>query len=432
MNISVIRAKFSDLWQKSLVKDAFWAFIAKLCKIFAQTFYFIVIARVLGATDYGSFIGVTSLASIVYPFIAFGSEHLLVKYVAVNQSLFRTYWGNSLLVLIINSFLITAILVVFAPLFFNVNQISQQTIILILLADLLCLGLLDLGFKALISVNLVKKTALLGIFSAYLKLLAALCLAVFVKNPTATNWSWLYFISGLITGIVAVLLVNHLVATPKPILSKIKSEIGQGIYFSIGFSANNINNSLDKTMLASMSTLEATGIYGSAYRFITMGHIPVLALFEVAYTRFFRHGAAGINSSLNFAKQLLPYMAGYAVISILGYELCAPLIPKILGQEYQDAIAALRWLSPLPALFAFQLLGADTLTGAGFQKIRSWVQVVSAILNIGLNWWLIPIYSWKGAAWATLAADSLRVATLWLMVWFLSRKANQGTVSSKQ
>ncbi len=430
MKISAIRAKFSGVLKSNLVQDVFWVFLARLCKLLAQTFYFIVIARVLGAKDYGSFIGVTSLASIVFPFIALGSEHLLVKYVATNQSLFRTYWGNSLLILIINSSFITGVLLLFASLFFPVNHISLQTILLILLADLLCLSLLDLSTKALISVNLTKKTALLGLFSAYTKLLAALCLAVFFDNPTVMDWSWLYLLSGLITAIVSVLLVNYLVGKPKPVLSKIRSEIEQGIYFSIGMSANNINTSLDKTMLASMSTLEATGIYGSAYRFIDMGHIPILSVFTVAYTRFFKHGASGINSSLNFAKRLLPYMGGYAVLSILGYQLCAPLIPKILGQEYQDAIAALRWLSPLPAIFAFQVLGADTLTGAGFQKIRSLVQVVAAILNIVLNLWLIPIYSWKGAAWATLSSDSLRLISLWLIIWFLSRKAS--SISKQQ
>ena len=430
MKISAIRAKFSGVLKNHVVQDIFWVFFARLCKLLAQTFYFIVIARVLGAKDYGSFIGVTSLASIVFPFIALGSEHLLVKYVATNQSLFRTYWGNSLLILIINSSFLTGVLLLFASLFFPVNHISLQTILLILLADLLCLSLLDLSTKALISVNLTKKTALLGVFSAYTKLLAALCLAVFFDNPTVMDWSWLYLLSGLITAIVSVLLVNYLVGKPKPVLSKIRSEIEQGIYFSIGMSANNINTNLDKTMLASMSTLEATGIYGSAYRFIHIGHIPILSVFTVAYTRFFKHGASGINSSLNFAKRLLPYMAGYAVLSILGYQLCAPLIPKILGQEYQDAIAALRWLSPLPAIFAFQVLGADTLTGAGFQKIRSLVQVVAAILNIVLNLWLIPIYSWKGAAWATLSSDSLRLISLWVIIWFLSRKAS--SISKQQ
>ena len=424
MNISAIRAKFSGVLNNNAARDIFWVFLARLCKLLAQTVYFIVIARVLGAKDYGSFIGVTSLASIVFPFIALGSEHLLVKYVSINQSLFKTYWGNSLLILIINSSLITGVLLLFAPLFFPVNHISLPTILLILLADLLCLSLLDLSAKALISVNLTKKTALLGVFSAYTKLLAAVCLAVFFHNPSVMDWSWLYLLSGLITAIVSVVLVNYLVGKPKPVLSKIRSEIEQGIYFSIGMSANNINTSLDKTMLASMSTLEATGIYGSAYRFIGMGQIPILSVFTVAYTRFFKHGASGINGSLNFAKRLVPYMAGYAVISILGYQLCAPLIPKILGQEYQNAIAALRWLSPLPAIFAFQLLAADTLTGAGFQQIRSLVQVAAAILNIVLNLWLIPIYSWKGAAWATLSSDSLRLITLWVIIWFLSRKAN--------
>jgi O-antigen/teichoic acid export membrane protein len=47
----------------------------------------------------------------------------------------------------------------------------------------------------------------------------------------------------------------------------------------------------------------------------------------------------------------------------------------------------------------------SALTGAGYQRYRTWAQLFAALLNFGLNLKLIPEYSWLGAAWASLLTD---------------------------
>lgn len=422
MKLAALKEKLIKFVRKGLFQEAAWLLIAKLFNVFVQAAYFIIVARVLGPENYGSFIGVTALGSIVFPFVAFGTENVLMQKVAVKPSSFPIYWGNSLFILLVNGVLLSLICLAISPLFFA-DKISLVTIALIILADLICLGALDFSTKALMSVYLAQKTSQLIIFSTCGKLLAALALAAFYENPSIETWAILYAISHVIIGVLAILIVNRLVGSPKPQFSSLIATIKEGFFFSIGTSAHNINANLDKTMLASMAGLQATGIYGSAYRFIDVGNVPIISLFGATYTRFFKYGESGIGSTLKFARKLLPFLAIYSVVCFVGYHVFAPLIPYILGAEYQDAIAALLWLSPLPAIFAFQLLAADTLTGAGYQRSRSIIQTGAAVLNLGLNIWLIPRYSWKGAAWATIISDSLRMICLWIVVFWLSGKA---------
>ena len=94
----------------------------------------------------------------------------------------------------------------------------------------------------------------------------------------------------------------------------------------------------------------------------------------------------------------------------------AGMIPRILGQEYMESAAALRGLALLPALKAFHYLAADTLTGAGYQRSRSRIQLGVAALNVGLCLWLIPAYSWRGAVAASLACDGSLALVLWSKV----------------
>ena len=424
MNLAQIRLKATNLFQSSLARDTLWMVLSKLFNVVMQAGYFIVVARLLGKENYGSFIVITASAAIVFPFLAFGSEHVLVKNVATNRASFRTYWGNTLVLLTSNGFALTIILLLLSPIIFPGN-IAWGTILLILLADLICLGLLDISYKALIACDLVKKTAQLGIFSTCGKFLAALSLYVFIPRPSIATWVYLYLTTSLITAMIAIILVNKMLGTPRPVWSDLKSNIGQGLYFSISASANNINAGLDKSMLGKLSNVAAAGIYGSAYRFIDVGNVFLAALSGATYTRFFQHGTVGIKGSLGFARRLFPMITLYAIASIIGYWIFAPFIPAILGEEFREAIGALLWLSPLPAIAAFQYLAADTLTGSGHQKARSIVQAVAAIINIVLNILLIPRFSWQGAAWATLIADSLRLVCLWLIVFLLYRRAHK-------
>ena len=424
MNLVEIRTKATNLFHSNLARDTFWMLSSRLFNVVMQTGYFIIVARILGKENYGSFIVITACASIIFPFVALGSEHVLVKNVSTNKASFSTYWGNALVLLTANGSCLTLALLLISPLIFPKN-IVWATILLILISDLICLSLYDLGSKALMANNMVKKMAQLGILNTCGKLLAALCLAAFFENPGIATWSYLYFTSSVVTSVITVLIVHKMVGLPRPILAELKSNIGQGLYFAISASASNINAGLDKSMLGKLASVGAAGIYGSAYRFIDVGNVPLLALSGATYTRFFQRGASGIKGSLSLAKRLLPLIAFYAIASVIGYSFIAPYIPDILGEEYRDAIDALLLLSPLPAIAAFTYLAADSLTGSGNQKARSIVQVGAAILNICLNILLIPKFSWQGAAWATLISDSLRMVCLWFIVFYLYRQTTK-------
>ena len=94
----------------------------------------------------------------------------------------------------------------------------------------------------------------------------------------------------------------------------------------------------------------------------------------------------------------------------------------MLGKEYLASVEVLQWMAPIHLVSSIQLLAADILTGAGFQSPRSAIQVTAALLNFGLNFWWIPIFSWKGSAGATLISEALKTLALWLVVAYLYRQ----------
>jgi O-antigen/teichoic acid export membrane protein len=182
-------------------------------------------------------------------------------------------------------------------------------------------------------------------------------------------------------------------------------ELREGTYFSISLSAQSVYNDIDKTMLSRLSTLATAGVYGAAYRIVDVSFAPISALLSASYARFFQHGTEGLPATLRLTRKLLPPAAAYAVVAGLTLVLAAPLVPLVLGARYALITPMLVWLAPLPLLRACHYFLADALTGAGYQRTRSAVQIVIAGANVLLNLWLIPAYSWQGAVWSSLGCD---------------------------
>src|SRR4029079_16516278 len=105
---------------------------------------------------------------------------------------------------------------------------------------------------------------------------------------------------------------------------------------------------------------------------------------------------------LRLTRKLLPLAAGYGVAAGVALVAVAPLVPRVIGERYALIAPMIIWLAPMPLLRACHYFLADALTGAGYQRTRSAVQIVVAVANVLLCLWLIPIYAWQGAAGAGL------------------------------
>ena len=123
-------------------------------------------------------------------------------------------------------------------------------------------------------------------------------------------------------------------------------------------------------------------------------------------------------------KRALLYSAALFIVLWLS----APLLPLVLGANYAQTARALRWLALLPILRSGHIFLADSLSGAGFQGLRSAIQAAVAGINIALNIAILPRYGWLGAAWTSLASDGLLLLCLWSAVQHKLRTAVPSTI----
>ena len=412
----------SRLRKSVVARNTVWMFFGQGLRLVIQAAYFIEIARSLGASNYGAFIGVVALVGIAYPFGALGGGNLLVKNVARDKTLFAPYWGRALVVTAASSSVLL-IVVLCVSHFVLPASIPLRLVLLVAGADLVGLNIIGICGQAFQAFERLNWTATINALISASRLTGAVILIGIQPHPSALQWGYIYFCSTSAVAITASLFVRAKLGAPRFTWPHSMAEMREGFYFSSSLSAQTIYNDIDKTMLARLSTLDATGIYGAAYRLIDVSFAPISALLYSTYPNFFRAGAKGIGSSFSYAKPFLLRALTYSSAICVVILLAAGIVPYILGPEYARATEALRWLAPLPVLRGLHYFLSDSLTGAGHQGVRTAIQAGVAAFNVLINLWIIPAYSWRGAAWSSIASDGLLVCGTAAAVFILSRRA---------
>jgi O-antigen/teichoic acid export membrane protein len=408
--------------KNALVRNTMWMFLGQGLRLIIQAFYFVEIARSLGAANYGAFVGVVALVGITYPFGALGSGNLLVKNVARDRGLFPTYWGRALAVTAASSSILLVAVLILSH-FALPAAIPLRLVLLVAGADLFGLNVITVCGQAFQAFEQLNWTAVINVLISATRLIGAVILIRIHRHPSALLWGYVYFCSTTTVAATAFVLVWTKLGPPRFADLLPGAEAREGVYFSVSQSAQTIYNDIDKTMLARMATLDATGIYGAAYRLIDVCFVPVSALLWSTYPSFFRAGAKGLAGSLGYAKPLLVRTLAYSSCVCLLTLIVAGYVPHVIGSEYARTAEALRWLAPLPVLKGLHYLLSDSLTGAGHQGLRTAIQAIVAAFNVLINIWIIPAYSWRGAAWSSIASDALLVCGVGAAVLILSRRS---------
>lgn len=407
------------LLSSRLGQNTSWMMLGSGGRLVFQAAYFVLIARNLGPVQYGSFVAVAAAAAIVSPFVGNGGGSLMIKHVAQGRGRLAEAFGNLLFVTLISGLLLYVLLTPACAALLP-RSIPLAAIVMILASDLLVTPYVNAAAAAFWSVERLGWTAALNALVTLMRLVGIVVL-VELHRPTLLAWSIAYLAASLFCALVGIGCALWFLGAPRLDLRRAGSEIREGFYFASGLAAQTIYNDIDKTMLARMSTLGSVGIYGAAYRLIDVAFVPVTALLGAAYPGFFRQGKQGLQASLQYGQGLLRRALPYPLVAVAALAVFAPIVPMVLGHGYAQAVEAIRWLALLPLLKTLHYFVANSLAGAGFQGLRTLVQIGIAAFNILINLWLIPLHGWRGAAWSSLASDGLLALGLWLAAHYLTR-----------
>jgi O-antigen/teichoic acid export membrane protein len=405
-----------------LAKNASWMFLGQGVSFAVQGCYFVLLARLLGADQYGIFVGAAAAVSLLSQYSTLGSGLVLVRQVSRHTDEFPQYWGNVLVTtLSVGLFVILALAWLGN---WMVGPASAAVIVLVAVGECTCARLAEAGGQAFQAFEQLKLTALLTSVTSVARLLAAAGMVLVLHHATVHQWVIASLCVSGLSAVMAMTLVTVRLGRPRIDLRLLRERALEGVGFSIAASTTSVYNDIDKAMLSRYGMLAADGIYSMAYRVVDMSCTPIRALQSAAFPRFCQTGRDGAAGSIALTRKLLSKTLPFGLLAAAAMFLAAPIIPHIAGRSFANSVPALEWLCLLPVFRSLHLSAGDTLTGAGYQRYRTAAQLCAAGLNFGLNLWLIPAYSWHGAAWASLLTDGGLAAGNWMVLGLLIRREN--------
>lgn len=194
----------------------------------------------------------------------------------------------------------------------------------------------------------------------------------------------------------------------------------------------------DTIMLSYMKGDAVTGLYNAAYKlFITLYSLQAM-LAEVFFPTFSRLFAEDRQAFRVFGRRVARVLFGLTVPLATGAIVLAPAgVDLIYGGEYAGAVTSFRILAlDLVVRSGLTLAGAVLLVSDREQRFMGAIGM-GALLNLVLNFLLIPPHGLDGAAVATVASEALvllamglwalRIEALpWLQAFLLPLLASAG------
>jgi O-antigen/teichoic acid export membrane protein len=225
--------------------------------------------------------------------------------------------------------------------------------------------------------------------------------------------------SRLIMLLGALALLGRVVGSVAPSFDRTAWRELQAAALPLGFFMITLNlyTYIDTVILGVMRTDVETGWYAAAYRVyegITYAPAILSAVLTPRLSFLFTSDRAGHRSLLS--RSLLFSAAAGAGLGALTAVLARPLLTLIFGPQYAASVAPLQILAG-GALFVFTtwILHAAAISTNMDRRLLV-TTIVGLSANVALNVVLIPRLGISGAAWATVIAEALTVALLFVQV----------------
>lgn len=395
----------------------------------AQLVTFAILARFLGAAEFGMFITIMAITSIAVHVCGVGGAECLLRRVAQNDKMYPTMLGHNLILVSISGVLLIILGMVILPYWveFSTDPVTNYTsLLLYLVTNIILLRLILLVEAVYIGHTNFKAANLSVVGFALARTLAAVLGSIVFGVSTINGWAWWQFFCHLLVALAYWLFLMRL---GKPKFKLVREELKLGVFFATPFIFRAIRQNIDLLLLGLLLSPAVIGSYGVARRIVDSSYLNIDAMSRLLYPRFAKMSAGGIDKAWPLAKKAALMALGIAIFTATFIYFLAPYLPLIFGQEYQSMVYFTQVLCWVIIFYALWSVGVEVMGAAGEHGYRA------AILNIGnllgapvlaFATWLMPPQGTFVSIY--LIEFSIALSAWWVLSW-LVRKQQAKTIA---
>ena len=397
--------------KKSVVYNSILTIVRQLVGTLFGLLAVMLVARELGSEGQGQYSLLVLFPIIIYTFLNLGTPAASVYFVAQNKYSLREIYSTNIfscLLLSILSFLL-GLVIVFHYKGYFFEGISDWFLISVLMVMPILFTQKNLQtlFQGKEDFEKFNVIVVLNQFG----LLFFSVLFVWVMKLGVIGAVMSFFSAQLLMMLVSLFLLRNSYGLFIPnsfSCAYLKDSLTYGIKGHISNVLTFINYRFDMFIIAFLMDDMAVGIYSIAVALSEKIWIISQSVSSVLFARVssLKTDLERNEFTIVVARNMLMITAfGGVFLAFAGQWLIVPLF----GIEYADSIEPFLWLIPGVVFFSLGRIVANDFAGRGKPEINTYVSLVVAVTNIGLNFLMIPKYGVLGAALATSASYVLDV-----------------------
>lgn len=393
-----------------LATESVWGLAVELSMMVSMILTFTFLGRSLGPTGYAPYVTLYAIVSPLVTLAASGVTLALLQHAVRDREPLPETARSCLSLSLLLGGLLTLLGMVVAS--FIVDDLAFVAIISILLTEFVTTPVVMVA-----ATTVQAATGYIGAAKIRIALVGARVVLVGVLFVTSSlSITSLGVGSLVISGAIALVVLRRVGSSYRFLFrpGRVKlHHLKTNAVYSVGISAASLNQEGDKAVLAANHFVEDTGLYGAAYRIVNLGMVPVSTLVNVSHKRFLEHEEGSRGQHLRRAVKFAGLTGLYGLFVAVVLVIAAPLLPLLVGDEFEGSVEMVRWLSPLVFLRAVTMFPLNGLMGLGKTFLRSLIIVVNAAVAMAMYIVLIPRHGWSGAVAGTLVSEGLLLMCTW-------------------
>jgi len=409
---------------QTIFKNMSWLLISQIIASVCGFIWTVLMARYLSVSDYGIFGFATSFTGILAVVMDLGISTHIVRNISTDYDSAPKYLGNAIplkSIFIIITFILTLISLILMK--------ANETVITITL-----LFTLEMIIKTYInlfngSFQAFEKTKYQGIGNTLLNLLTFIFILITIFTDLGLyGIAVSYIMANLVALLYEYYVLNKNIVKPKFELDKqfCKKITLFSIPFAITGLLYTIYYSIDVVMLTNMVGNYPTGIYNATYKLIAVLNLfysVYIAVIFPVMSKFFKNDESML--LISFEKSIKYLMMIIIPLAVATVFYSTDIIHIIYGHKYDAASSVLSILIWTVCLL-FVSGAANTLLNASHKEVTvTKIYAVAAVFNIVLNFFMIPQFSYNGAAITTVLSDVLIVVIQCYVIYKLGHRPNK-------
>lgn len=381
-------------------KNASWLVAGKIVQMLLSLIVSVLTARFLGPSNYGSISYGTAYVAFFTSLCSLGINSIIVKNFVDHPNEEGETIGTAVLLKFLSSslgcfliFLVTSV----------IDAGETETILVVFLCSL------SLIFHVFDTLNYwfqsryqSKKCAMATVIAYIVTSIYKLVLLVLQKEVM-----WFAFATSVDYIVYAIMIVAFYKKAGGPKFSvsfqKAKQLLGTSYHFILSGLMVAVYGYTDRIMLKQMLDSTAVGYYSMATTVCAMWTFVLQAIIDSMYPTIMLKYKIDKSAFQRVNKQLYCIVFYVSVVVSLVFSVFAELIIKILyGADYMGAISPLRIITWYTAFSYLGVARNAWIVCENKQKYLKYMYASATVINVALNFVLIPKFSTSGAAVASL------------------------------